>query len=143
MNKFVYLFKKHFSALLGLGLVVFISLACGFQSDADWQRELGEKKLTFAKTSGSISDKINIWFCPNGQYAKETQFTGFSGGGGGDFSVADRDGELGNWKVENGVLILQSEEGKTSRYDLSKGTDNNLIRLNGNGYLVTSHNECR
>jgi hypothetical protein len=96
------------------------------------------KKLSMAKTSGSISDKIDIWFCPSGEYAKRTEFVGVSG----DFTMADADVEQGRWTVESGVLILKSQKGETSEYDLSQGTDSNVIRLNGKGYLVERHNEC-
>jgi hypothetical protein len=143
MNKFVRLIRKQFSAILGLSIVVFVALACGFQSDGDWQRELGGKKLRYVKTSGSISDEVNIWFCSDGQYAKETIFSGFSGGGGSSLSMADNDVELGNWRIENGILILQSQEGERSEYDIAKGADNSVVRLNGKGYSVTRHSECR
>ena len=132
------IFTKHFSAIMALGLLVFVALACGFKSDSDWKRELGGMKLTYAKTTGSISDRIDIWLCPSGEYAKRTDFVGVSG----DFTSADADVEEGKWTVESGTLILQSQDGKTTEYDLSKGTDSNVIRLNGNGYLVTRHNEC-
>lgn len=132
------IFTKHFTAIIALGLLVFVGLACNSKSDSDWKRELAGKKLTFAKTSGSISDRIDIWFCASGEYAKRTDFVGVSG----DFTAADADVEQGKWTVESGVLILKSEDGNTSEYELSEGADNNVIRLNGNGYLVTQHNEC-
>lgn len=130
---------KHFSALAAFAVLLFISLACNFRSDSEWKRELGGKKLSSAKTSGSISDKIEIWFCPSGEYAKRTEFVGVSG----DFTMADADVEQGKWKIESGVLILRSQDGKTSEYDISQGIDSDVIRLNGNGYLVDSHDECR
>lgn len=143
MNKFSRIFTKHFSAVISLSIVVFIALGCGCKSDAEWQNTLGGKKLTMAKTSNGLSDKVEIWFCPTGEYAKKTQFSGFSGGGGGDLSVASQDGELGIWKVESGVLYLKSQDGKTSSYDISQGMDSNVISLNNRNYLVTNHNECR
>lgn len=138
MNTSISLFTKHFSAILAVGLLVFVALACGVTSDDEWQRELGGKKLTWAKTKGSISDRIDIWFCASGEYAKRTEFVGVSG----EFTSADADVEQGSWTVESGTLILKSQDGKTSEYDLSIGTDSNVVRLNGDGFLVTRHNEC-
>lgn len=138
MKTFTRSFRKHFSALLAFGILIFVGLACGFKADSEWKRELGGKKLSTAKTSGSISDKIEIWFCPSGEYAKRTEFVGVSG----DFTMADADVEQGRWTVESGVLILRSENGTTSEYDLSSGTDANVTRLNGKGYLVERHNRC-
>lgn len=143
MNKFSRIFTKHFSAVISLSIVVFIALGCGCKFDAEWQNTLGGKKLTMAKTSNGLSDKVEIWFCPTGEYAKKTQFSGFSGGGGGDLSVAAQDGELGIWKVESGVLYLKSQDGKTSSYDISQGIDSDVISLNNRNYSVTTHNECR
>ena len=137
------IFTKHFSALAALAILVFAALGCGdMKSDDDWKRELGGKKLSMAKTSGSISDKVEIWFCASGEYARRTQFSGFSTGGGGTLSMADEDVEAGRWRVESGTLILQPENGKTSQHDISQSS-NDVIELNGNGYLVESHNECR
>lgn len=142
MNAFFRIFTKHFTSLAAIGLLLFAALGCGVtKSDEDWKRELGGKKLSMAKTSGSISDKIEIWFCSTGEYARRTQFSGFSTGGGGTLSMADEDVETGTWRVESGVLILQPENGKTGQYDLSQDSSD-VIQLNGNGYLVESHSEC-
>lgn len=130
---------KHFSALVVVLLILGVGLGCNFKSDSEWKNHLHGKKLTMAKTSGSISDKFEFWFCGSGEYAKKTQFIGNSGG----FSMADEDFELGKWTVESGTLILQSQNGKNSQYSIAMGMDNNVIKLNGNGYLVESHNECR
>ncbi|MBX7171176.1 MAG: hypothetical protein K1X72_09470 [Pyrinomonadaceae bacterium] len=134
---------KHLSAVLAVLVILCIGLGCNLKSDSDWKQELHGKKLTMAKTSGSISDRIDIWFCGSGEYARKTQFSGYSGGGYGDFSMANENVELGNWGVESGTLILQSEKGETTEYSISQGMDNNVIKLNGTGYLVTTHNECR
>lgn len=142
MNKFMYMFSKHFSTFPAALILLLVVLGCNSKSDADWTKTLGNKKLSAAKTSGSISDKINIWFCPSGEYAKQTQFSGFSTGGGGTLSVADEDFEFGKWSVESETLILRSQDGKTSRYDISQGMDEEVISLDGDGFLVSRHNEC-
>ena len=143
MNVIKRIFTKQFSPLLALACLVFAALGCGeMRSDADWKRELGGKKLSMAKTSGSISDKVEIWFCSTGEYARRTQFSGFSSGGGGTLSMADEDTEAGRWRVEGGTLILQPENGETSRYDISQSSSD-VVQLNGRGYLVESHSECR
>ena len=130
---------EHFSSLVAVLVVLGVGVGCNFKPDADWKRELHGKKLTMAKTSGSISDRVDIWFCGSGDYAKRTQFSGLSGG----FSTADEKYELGNWTVESGTLILRSQQGETSEYSISQGMDDNVIKLNGTGYLVTNHSECR
>jgi hypothetical protein len=137
MKRFNQIFTKHFSSLLALGCLIFFVLGC-FKSDDNWKNHLAHKKLTSAKTSGSISDRVDIYFCPSGEYAKRTDFVGNSGG----FSMANEDVEYGSWTVESGTLILQSEDGKTTQYSLSQGTDNNVIKLNGTGFLVTQHDKC-
>lgn len=137
------IFTKHFTAPAALAVLVFAALGCGeMKSDVDWKRELGGKKLSMAKTSGSISDKVEIWFCSSGEFARRTQFSGFSSGGGGTLSMADEDVETGSWRVESRTLILQPENGKTSQYDISQSSSD-VIELNGNGYLVENHSECR
>jgi hypothetical protein len=143
MNAIFRTFTRHFSSLLALSLLVFAALGCGaLKSDTDWKRELDGKKLSMAKTSGSISDKVEIWFCASGEYARRTQFSGFSTGGSGTLSMADEDVEVGRWRVESGVLILQPENGETGQYEISADSSD-VISLNGTGYLVESHNECR
>lgn len=142
IKTFIRIFTKHFLAIIALSLLIFIGLACNFTSDSDWKRELGSKKLTMAKTSGSISDRVDIWFCASGEYAMRTQFSGFSGGGGSSLSMADEDFEQGTWTVESGMLILNPQNGKNHEYSISAGMDSNVIKLDGRGYLVSGHNEC-
>ena len=57
--------------------------------------------------------------------------------------MADSDVELGRWEVRSGTLVLTSQTGETSEYSISQGSDSDVIQLNGNGYLVTTHNECQ
>lgn len=142
MNKFKHILSKHFSTFPAGFVLLFVVLGCNSRSDAEWTKILGNKKLSAVKTSGSISDKTNIWFCTTGEYAMQRQFSGFSTGGGGMLSMADEEYEYGRWRVEAGTLILRSQDGETSRYDISQRTDENVISLNGNGYLVSTHNEC-
>ena len=134
--------SRHITAAVGLLILVTVVLGCNFKSDAEWKNELGRKKLSRANNSGSVSTKVNIYFCSSGEYAMQAQFSGFSTGGGGTLSAADEDVEYGRWSVQSATLILKSQEGKTQEYDLSQGLDENVIELNGNGYLVSTHNEC-
>lgn len=131
------------TALIALALLIAAALGCNITSDEEWVKGLAHKKLTRAETSGAISDRIDIYFCPNGEYAKQTQFTGFSGGGAGTLSMADEQTELGRWTVTGGVLYLQSQEGNRSEYTLSQGMDAEVVQLNGDGFLVTTHRECQ
>lgn len=141
MNTFKRIFTKHFSAVIALGLLVFIGLACN--SEADWENELGGKQLTYAKTSGSFSDRVDIWFCPSGEYAVRSESSGFSGGGSGTLSTAGENGDYGQWRVDGSTLILRSQNGQVTEYELSKGSDDSVVKLNGRGYLVRRHDKCR
>lgn len=143
MKLFANLFSKHFCSIIAFAFIVFVGLGCGAKSDADWERDLGGRKLTMAKTSGGISDKVEIWFCPNGEYAKRIYFGGFSTGGAGTLSVADEDTEGGKFQVRSSTLILQSQDGNTSEYSISQGFEADVVELNGNKYLVSIHNECQ
>lgn len=132
-------------AILAFISLVFIGIACtcgGGRSDQEWNRMLAYKKLSRASNSGAVSDKVNFYFCPSGDYAMQTQFSGFSGGGAGTLSMASEDVELGRWAVKNGVLYLRSQNGEDRQYGLSIGSDNDVVRLNGDGYLVDTQNEC-
>lgn len=137
-----YALSKHVSAVTAVFTIISVLLACNMRSDSDWQKELGGKKLSRASNSGSLSNKVDIYFCPSGEYGMVTQFSGFSGGGAGTLSVADEDSEYGRWTVTSSTLVLQSQDGKRHEYDISQGSDESVIELNGNGYLVTRHNEC-
>jgi hypothetical protein len=137
------IFGKHLAALTAGIILLFVALACDTKSDADWKNELHGKKLTMASTSGSFSDRIDIWFCGSGEYALRSESTGMSGGGGGTLSMASEDFEQGKWSVESSTLILQSQDGQTGEYSISPGTEQDVIYLNGNAYLVTEHGECR
>ena len=143
MKTFDRIFRKHLAALPAVIILLAVALACDTRSDADWKNELHGKKLSMASTSGSISDRIDIWFCGSGEYALRRQFSGMSGGGGGTLSMADEDFEQGKWIVESSTLILQSQDGQTSEFSISQGTDQDVIYLNDTGYLVTQHGECR
>lgn len=131
-------------AFFAIAAVLFIALACGGTqfSDKEWNKQLAHKKLSRASNSGSVSTKTNFYFCPTGEYAMQTQFSGFSGGGAGSLSMADEDVELGRWIVKNGILYLQAENGDRRQYDLASADGGEVIKLEGQGYLVETHNEC-
>lgn len=83
-------------AIIAVVSIIFIGLACtcgGGRSDQEWNRVLAYKKLSRASNSGAVSDKVNFFFCPSGDYAMQTQFSGFSGGGAGTLSMASEDVE--------------------------------------------------
>jgi len=131
-------------AIIAVVAVLFVALGCdgaGY-SDEEWSKQLAYKKLSRASNSGSVSTKTNFYFCPSGEYAMQTQFSGFSGGGAGTLSMADEDVELGRWVVKNGTLYVQTETGERRQYDLSVADGGDVIRLNGQGFLVSTHNEC-
>jgi hypothetical protein len=136
-------YSNQYSAAFAVIVILLIGLSCNIKSDDDWSRSLAHKKLSRASTSGSISDKVVFYFCPNGEYAMVTQFSGFSGGGAGTLSMADEDVELGRWSVRSGSLTVQPQNAESREYGLSQGTDQDVIQLNGNGYLVETHSECQ
>lgn len=125
-----------------MAVLFFVAVGCGFKSDEQWRSELGGKQLSKAKTSGSMSDRVDIWFCSNGEYARRIQFSGLSTGGGGTLSMADEDFEIGKWRVENSTLILQPDKGERSEYSIFAGASD-VIQLNGNDYLIQTQKECR
>lgn len=131
-------------SIVAAAAVIFVALACdgARYSDEEWSKHLAYKKLSRASNSGSVSTKTNFYFCPSGEYAMQTQFSGFSGGGAGTLSMADEDVELGRWVVKKGTLYVQAESGERREYDLSTGDGGDVIRLNGQGFLVDKHNEC-
>ena len=143
MNLFKKFFSKHFLSIVAFACILLVGLGCNTKSDADWERDLGGRKLTMATTSGGISDKIEIWFCPNGEYARRTYFGGFSTGGAGTLSVADEDTEGGRFQVRSSILILQSQDGNTSEYRISQSFENDVVQLDNNNYLVSVHSECQ
>jgi len=144
MRAFAAIWPKHTAAFLSFGLLLALGLGCtGGKTVGEWRNELGGRKLTRAKSSGSISDRVDIYFCSTGEYALQTQFSGFSTGGAGSLSMADEDVELGRWDVDGGTLILQSQDGSRREYSLSESTDPSVLELDGSGYLVSRHNECR
>jgi hypothetical protein len=131
-------------ALVAFAAVTFVALGGNGSrySDQEWSKMLAYKKLSRASNSGSVSTKTNFYFCPSGEYAMQTQFSGFSGGGAGTLSMADEDVELGRWVEKNGTLYLQAENGERREYDLAVADGGDVIRLNGQGYLVDTQNEC-
>jgi hypothetical protein len=135
-------FSKYFTPFAALFIVLSVGLGCNFVSDDEWKSALSGKKLTRASTSGSFSDKITFYFCSNGDYGKQTDSTGFSPGGAGSLSMASNDVEYGRWKVDSSVLTLESQKGETFRSELARGNDDNVIVIGGDGYLVTTQNEC-
>lgn len=136
--------NNHSLAIVAVVAVLFVALGCNESrySDQEWSKMLAYKKLSRASNSGSVSTKTNFYFCPSGEYAMQTQFSGFSGGGAGTLSMADEDVELGRWVVKNGTLYVQNENGEQRQYDLSFADGGDVVRLNGQGYLVDTHNEC-
>ena len=131
------------SAMLALLLATIAGIACNLKTDDAWKSELADKKLSRASSSSSFSDKVVFYFCPNGEYAMQTQSSGFSTGGAGTLSMADEDVEFGRWTVSDGSLLLQPEKGDRREIGLSSGMDQDVIELNDDGYLVETHSECK
>jgi uncharacterized lipoprotein NlpE involved in copper resistance len=124
-------------------IILLVVLGCNTRSDEEWTNLLGDRSLTKASTSGAISDRVTLYFCPNGDYARVFETSGFSGGGGGTLSMADRSIEAGRWQVRGGKLILASEDGDQHEYSLYSGMEENVVQLNGTPYLLGQHEECK
>lgn len=131
------------SAVLALLLAMIVGIGCNLKTDEAWKSELADKKLSRASSSGSFSDKVIFYFCPDGEYAMQTQTSGFSAGGAGTLSMADEDVEFGRWTVSGGSLLVQPEKGERREISLSSRMDQDVIELNGDGYLVETHSECK
>ena len=143
MQKFTRTYANQISFVLALTILVSVVLGCGQpKSDAEWKSALAGKKLSMASNSGSFSYRYDIWFCGSGEYAARRQTSGFSTGGAGTLSMADEDAEQGRWRVEAGKLIVEPENGQRQQLELEQ-TAADVISLEGNKFLVESHNECR
>lgn len=142
MGAFKYFQSRYITAALSLAVLLCVGLSCKVKPDSEWKSELGGKQLSRASNSGAVSSKVSIYFCPSGEYALQSQFSGYSTGGAGTLSMANEDVEYGHWTVENSTLILRSQKGQTRQYEMFQGMDDNVIELDGAGYLVTTHNEC-
>lgn len=135
--------SNRITAAFAVIAMVTLAIACNLKTDDAWKSELADKKLSRASNSGSFSDKVVFYFCPNGEYAMQTQTSGFSTGGVGTLSMADEDVELGRWTVSGGNLMLKPETGERREYSLSSGLDQDVIEVGGAGYLVEPQSECR
>ncbi len=136
--------KRGGSSGIAAFLIIFlVVLGCNSRSDEEWTQTLGSRMLTRANTSGAISNRVELYFCPNGEYARVIDTTGFSGGGVGSLSMADRSVELGRWQVRGGTLYLVPEEGETSEFSLSASLDGDVVQLNGVDHLLGMHSECK
>lgn len=131
------------SGIAAISIVLLLALGCNMRSDEEWTRVLGNRMLTKASTSGAISDRVMLYFCPNGEYARVVETTGFSGGGTGTLSLAGESVELGRWQVNGGTLTLRSQDGEQREFSLFSGTDENVVQLNGDNFLLGTHDECK
>jgi hypothetical protein len=120
--------SRYTAAILTLCVLLCVGLGCKVKPDSEWKSQLGGKRLSRANNSGAVSSKLDIYFCSNGEYALQSQFSGFSTGGAGTLSMADEDIEYGRWTVEHSTLILRSQNGKTHEYEIFQGK--------------TTHDEC-
>ena len=142
MRALAAVWPRHTAAVLSLGILLAVGLGCNPRSDNEWRAELSGKKLSRSSNSGSISNRVTIYFCADGQYAMQSEFSGFSTGGAGTLSMADEDVELGRWTVRSSTLLLQSRNGESHEYGLSEGNDPEVIELDRTSYLVTEQYEC-
>lgn len=142
-------FSRHYSFFAALALLIFVALGCGEirddrvsqrQSGSDWRRELAGKKLTTVKSSGSFSDRIDIWFCSSGEYFFRKETTGFSTGGVGTGSYASQNTEHGTWSVDSSTLTFRPDKAEAGDVQVSRGSGGNIIKLNAVAYQVSSHN---
>jgi len=81
----------------------------------------------------SGSSQTEIILCPSGSYSKNSNFF-FSGGTSTDF-------EKGSWSVQNGYLILNSNSGEQTSYQVSVQS-NSSVSLNGRTYSMQNYG-CR
>lgn len=135
--------RRHLFGLISVGMLLAV-LGCGcMKSDGDWKSLIGNKKLTSATNSGALSSKTEIYLCPNGDFAMVVESSGFSTGGAGDLSMADRKGDYGKWSISNGQISFKSQSGENAEFALSQGADPNVVSFGGNDYLLGDHDKCR
>lgn len=137
------IFSRHYVSLVASALLILAVLGCGgLNAGSGWEQQLAGKKLTRAKSSGSFSDMYHLWFCSSGEYLGKTETVGMSYGGAGTGSMASEDIERGRWSVNGSTLTIVLEDASKIEYELSQGTDSNVIRFNGTPLMVTPSSEC-
>lgn len=112
--------------------------------DQSWNEYLKHKSLKFYHTQGDYSDSDFIYLCSNGSYSRQRRTS--SGGGVGLGTMNSTD--YGQWEAVGkgmlGKLILISQDGSRSEFDISYTTGNKGkgIYLNGNRYYEETTSEC-
>jgi hypothetical protein len=109
----------------------------------EWQNYLRGKHLIYLNTSGSFSDRTDIYLCASGAFYYKGNTSGLSTGGSGDLSMSSADRNNGTWRATGGQLILQFETGGTREYALARRQAAGEISLNGRRYFVKSDADCQ
>ncbi len=110
--------------------------------DTAAQNAFGGKKLRFLHSGNGYRESRTIWLCKSGAFISQVESGSFSSLGTGSTSSSDK----GTWKVQKSgnsiTLVLRSQDGGQSTYQVTARQASNEIGLNGSRYFVEEHNEC-
>lgn len=113
---------------------------------SEWQTYLRGKHLLYLNTSGSFSDRIDIYLCPSGSFYYQSNTAGFSRGGVGIGTLASENKNRGTWRVTSrggDQLILEFASGEIYEYTLQQRQTGGGISLNGRRYFVQTDAGCQ
>lgn len=100
------------------------------------------KKLTYFYTGNGYSESRKIWLCSSGAYISRSESSSNSQIGTG----ATASSSQGTWTIKEAgtsvFLILNSNKGEFSQFEISKRQASNEIGLNGKRFFVENHNDC-
>ncbi len=139
------------NARIGLEAVVEIGKSLRFAKpqasavSSEWQSFLRGKHLIFLQTSGSFSDRIDIYLCPNGNFYYKGNTAAISDGGGAIATLASGSSKSGTWRTTSrggDQLILEFGNGAVSEYTLQRRQGGG-INMNGRRYFVQSDANCQ
>lgn len=110
-----------------------------------WKNRIKGKRLLYLKTANGFSDKVIIDLCSSGQFGYSSNSSGMSGGTS-VLTYAGQDGGQGTWKIisrgQTPVLMLTYNSGEFAEYNLTNGTSNGQIQLNGRRYFIQEESSC-
>ena len=110
-----------------------------------WKSRITDKRLLYLKTANGFSDKVIIDLCSSGKFGYNSNSSGMSGGTS-VLTYAGQDGGQGTWEIisrgQLPVLILTYNSGEFSEYNLTNGTSNGQVQLNGRRYFIQEESNC-
>lgn len=90
------------------------------QQNIDWNKNLRGRTLRYLKTGNGLSVDKRINLCSNGQFFYSDQDSYLSSGAVSNFSSVAQSNQAGRWQISTNQLLLNWNDGSTSRYTLSR-----------------------